>query len=59
MPIKYDARDEGSIKPVIANSNVIVNCIGTNLLRSHLWLKNACDLVFVKEDSMLNTWNSG
>nr|PNR63236.1 hypothetical protein PHYPA_001661 [Physcomitrium patens] len=28
VPIKYDARDEGSIKPVIANSNVIVNCIG-------------------------------
>lgn len=32
VPIKYDARDEDSIKAAIANSNVIVNCIGRKLL---------------------------
>ncbi|KAG0627697.1 hypothetical protein M758_2G221500 [Ceratodon purpureus] len=28
VPMRYDARDEDSIKSVISNSNVIVNCIG-------------------------------
>jgi hypothetical protein len=36
VPIKYDARDEDSIKAVIANSNVIVNCIGNEFFSSCL-----------------------
>jgi NADH dehydrogenase (ubiquinone) 1 alpha subcomplex subunit 9 len=28
VPVRYDVRDEDSVKAAIANSNVIVNCIG-------------------------------
>ena len=36
VPMKYDAKDEESIKAVIASSNVIVNCIGTKFFCSPL-----------------------
>lgn len=32
VPVRYDVRDENSVRAAIANSNVIVNCIG----RHHL-----------------------
>lgn len=36
VPVRYDVRDENSVRATIANSNVIVNCIGRHHL-PHVW----------------------
>lgn len=45
VPMKYNPRDENSIKAVMAKANVVINLIGSNLIFDIFFTCNCCILI--------------